>query len=259
MPRRRDDLSELSCELVGRVALLTLNAPERRNALNTDLIEALITTLEDLERDRNVGAVVLTGASPAFCSGATLGDLAAIGASPAVRRTHLLAIYEGFLRVARSPLPIVAAVNGPAVGAGMNLALACDVRIAGQGARFDARFLSLGLHPGGGHTWMARRAMGEQAARATVLFGEKLDAHSALHCGLVWEVVHDDLLVDRAVAFAEGAASIDADLIRRAKESILATDVALTLPAAVEIEVDAQVWSMDQPAFREGPIANTQH
>ena len=116
---------------------------------------------------------MLTGEPPAFCSGA---DVAALGSLVASSRTTASAarsrsIYEGFLRVLRSPLPTVAAVNGPAVGAGLNLALACDVRLAGESARFDTRFLRIGLHPGGGHAWMLDRAVGPQAAAAMVLFG----------------------------------------------------------------------------------------
>src|SRR5690606_30490026 len=110
--------------------------------------------------------------------------------------------YEGFLRVARCPLPTIAAVNGPAVGAGMNLALACDVRLAGQSARFDTRFLQLGVHPGGGHTWMMRNAVGPQAAAAMVLFGEVLDGAEAERCGLAWRCVADDELVDTAFTMA---------------------------------------------------------
>ena len=136
-------MPRITVEKIGRVAVLTLNDPERRNALSLDLNQELNSALDTLEEDSETGAVVLTGAGKAFCAGA---DLSQLGAS---RREGLLNIYEGFLRVARSPLPTVAAVNGAAVGAGMNLALACDLRIAGASARFDTRFLDLGIHPGG--------------------------------------------------------------------------------------------------------------
>ncbi len=120
--------------------------------------------------------MVLTGEPPAFCSGA---DVAALGSLSEQRdeteRRQVTSIYEGFLRVLRSSLPTVAAVNGPAVGAGLNLALACTVRLAGTSARFDTRFLRIGLHPGGGHAWLLERAVGPQAAAAMVLFGERLD------------------------------------------------------------------------------------
>ncbi len=110
--------------------------------------------MDGIEADPSVGAIVVTGAPPAFCAGADLGNLAEVDGE------RLGAIYEGFLRIARSSLPTLAAVNGAAVGAGMNLALGCDVRLAARRARFDTRFLQLGLHPGGGHTWMLRRSPG---------------------------------------------------------------------------------------------------
>ncbi len=135
-----------------RVAVVTLDDPSRRNALSLQLSADLASTIEALVEDPEVGAVVVTGDGPAFCAGA---DLTQLGDSA---REGLLAIYEGFLAVARCPLPTIAAVNGPAVGAGMNLALACDVRLAGESARFDTRFLQLDLRDPSGqgtHTWDA--------------------------------------------------------------------------------------------------------
>ena len=124
------------------VATLTLNNPDERNTLTSPMVDEIIAAMDAIEADRSVGAVVVTGAGPAFCAGANLGNLAeATGES-------LSKVYEGFLRIARSPLPTLAAVNGAAVGAGMNLALGCDVRIAAQRARFDTRFLNIGIHPG---------------------------------------------------------------------------------------------------------------
>ena len=246
---------ELDCQVAERVAVLTLQAPERRNALSEGLINEILAALDDVEARDDVGALVVTGAPPAFCAGGALGDLAATETGDQTRRDRLRFIYEAFLRVARSPLPTVAAVNGPAVGAGMNLALACDVRIAGRSARFDTRFLELGLHPGGGHTWMAQRIMGPQAVAATVLFGERLPAERAAAVGLVWSVVDDANLLDAARAMARRAAVVDADLARRVKRTMAETAVAADLAAAVDIELDAQVWSMAQPAFAEGMAA----
>jgi len=246
--------SELGYEVVDRVAIVTLNAPERRNAFTVGLIAEIVAAFDDLESRSDVGAVVVTGAPPAFCAGALLGDLAAPDATAEDRRRRLGGIYEGFLRVARCPLPTVAAVNGPAVGAGMNLALAADVRIAGASARFDSRFLKIGLHPGGGFTWMARRAMGPQATAAAALFSEVLSASEAERCGLVWQVTGDDELLDVACRYAAQAASADPALVRRIKASLLLTGQVATLSEAVDIEAEAQVWSMDQPAFRDGPV-----
>src|SRR3712207_2213518 len=151
------------------VATLTLNNPQERNTLTAPMVAEIIAAMDDIEADASVGAVIVTGAAPAFCAGANLGNLAE------ATEDSLGSIYEGFLRIARSPLPTLAAVNGAAVGAGMNLALGCDVRVAARRARFDTRFLQIGIHPGGGHTWMLRRIAGPQTTVATVVFGEVMD------------------------------------------------------------------------------------
>jgi enoyl-CoA hydratase len=163
----------------------------------------------------------------------------------------LRAVYEGFLRISRSTLPTVAAVHGAAVGAGMNLALACDVRLAARRARFDTRFLDLGLHPGGGHTWMFQRAAGPQAAAAAVLFGEVLDGAEAERVGLVHRCVDDEDLAGAAHAMGARAAGAPRELLLRVKQTM--RDVALLDDhgAAVDRELDPQVWSLAQPWFAE--------
>lgn len=229
-----------------RVALVVLDDPDRRNALSLRLCAELTRTVAQLEQDDSVGAIVITGKDPAFCAGADLSDL---GSS---REESLLSIYEGFLCVARSPLPTLAAVNGPAVGAGMNLALACDVRLAGPRARFDCRFLDLGIHPGGGHTWMLRRAVGPQAAAAMVLFGQVLGAAEAEETGLVWHGVADhDHLLDRAVEIAARAASVPAELSRDAKATLEEVAGTARHEDAVHLEMGKQLRSIDRPAFAE--------
>ena len=228
-----------------RIALVTLDDAPRRNALTLPLVEEITAAFDRLEQADEVGAVVITGAPPAFCAGADLGDL---GES---RQAGLRAIYEGFLRVARSPLPTIAAVNGAAVGAGMNLALSCDVRLAGTNARFDTRFVQLGLHPGGGHTWMLHRAVGPQAAAAMVLFGEVLDGEAAERHGLAWRCVDDDALLHAAADLAAKAASAPPELVRRVKETLRAVPTVPTHEEAVDLELETQVWSMEQPFFAE--------
>ena len=223
----------------------TLDDPARRNALNLDLVGEIEAALDDLEGRDDVGAIVVTGAAPAFCAGAALTDL---GDS---QREGLNRIYQGFLRFSRCPLPTLAAVNGAAVGAGMNLALACDVRVAGASARFDTRFLQLGIHPGGGHTWMLQRAVGPQTAKALVLFGELLDAAEAERVGLVWRTVADDELLSVAHAMAARAASAPHELLRRTKATIAAMADIDDHDAAVARELEPQVWSIGQPEFQD--------
>jgi enoyl-CoA hydratase len=236
---------EVRTEIAGEVATVTLDAPDRRNALTVGLGDELVAAFEAAEADPSVGAVVVTGTPPAFCAGA---DLSHLGGS---QRDGLRRIYEGFLRVARSPLPTIAAVNGAAVGAGANLALACDVILAGTSARFDTRFLKLGLHPGGGHTWMLRRRVGPQAAAALVLFGEVLDGAEAERVGLAWRCVPDAELMDVARELAGVAGTAPRDLVVRMKRTLAEMADVATHDEAVDRELEPQVWSLNQPAFQQ--------
>ncbi|MFB9905263.1 enoyl-CoA hydratase [Allokutzneria oryzae] len=235
--------AEVVFERRGAVAVVTVSDPERRNALTLDLSQALADTIAACEADAGIGAVVVTGAAPAFCAGA---DLTQLGAS---REEGLRRIYQGFLAVANCSLPTVAAVNGAAVGAGLNLALACDLRVAGPKARFDARFLDLGIHPGGGMTWMLQRLVGPQTAKAMVLFGEILDADAALRNGLVWSTAEE--AVAAAVELAGKAASAPRELSVTTKSSMRVTAGLGAHGDAVETELVPQVASMDSPAFAE--------
>jgi len=238
-------MSLVLSEVVDGVAIVTLNDPERRNALNLEMVDEIVETFDRLEADTGVGAVVVTGTPPAFCAGADLGHL---GGS---QKSGLRSVYEGFLRVGRSPLPTLAAVNGAAVGAGMNLALVCDVRVAARRAKFDTRFLQLGLHPGGGHTWMYRRITGPQAVFATVIFGEVLNGEEAERIGLVWKCVDDDQLLDAAKEMAGRAAAAPRELVMKTKSTIQdMADISEHDPA-VDRELEPQIWSTQQPEFRE--------
>src|SRR5688572_9420018 len=201
-------------EIVDRVATLTLNNPAERNTLTHPMVEEILAAMDVIESDDEVGAIVVTGAPPAFCAGANLGNLAESS------EASLGNIYEGFLRIARSPLPTLAAVNGAAVGAGMNLALGCDVRLAGRRAKFDTRFLQIGIHPGGGHTWMLRRIAGPQTAMAAVVFGEVMDGAEAERVGLVHRCVDNDALLAAAQAMAKRAADAPRELAITVKQTI---------------------------------------
>jgi enoyl-CoA hydratase len=227
------------------VATLTLNNPDERNTLTAPMVAEILSAMDTIEGDPSIGAIVVTGTAPAFCAGANLGNLATASGS------SLGTIYEGFLRIARSPLPTIAAVNGAAVGAGMNLALGCDVRIAARRAKFDTRFLQIGIHPGGGHTWMLRRITGPQTAFATVMFGEVLDGAEAERVGLVWKCVDDDQLLIEAQKMAARAASVPRPLLESVKKTIQEMADVVTHPEAVERELVPQLWSTKQPWFAE--------
>ena len=229
-----------------RVALITVNDPDRRNAVTAESSAQLRAAVEAAEANTEVHAVILTGAGKAFCAGA---DLTALGAAT---EDGLRVIYDGFLAVAQCTLPTIAAVNGAAVGAGLNLALAADVRIAGPAAIFDPRFQKLGIHPGGGATWMLQRAIGPQAARAALLFGMRFDAEAAVRHGLALEVADDPIAAARALA--AGPASAPRDVVLATKASMRATANPGTVDLdqhaqAVDVEIGPQARSIESPEF----------
>jgi enoyl-CoA hydratase len=238
--------SNVLCDVVDGVAVVTLHDPDRRNAINATMNAELLALFDDLEGDDDVHAAVLTGTPPAFCAGADLGAL-----RDATDAAQLRAIYQGFLRVANTSLPTVAAVNGAAVGAGVNMALACDVIVTAESARIESRFLKIGLHPGGGHMWRLARLAGDRAVRAMVLFGETLDGRRAADVGLAWRCVPDGELLATAVQLARGASDAPKALVARTKDTISRLATASSADDAVTLEIEPQTWSAGQPEFQE--------
>ena len=236
----------VTTEVHDRVAVLTLNDPDKRNAVTLAMNNEIIAALDEWESDDGIGALVVTGAPPAFCAGADLDDLLADQGPAGMRK-----VYDGFLRIAHCPMPTIAAVNGAAVGAGFNMVLACDIVIAArQKARFDSRFLQIGLHPGGGHTWRLRSITSRQTALAMVLFGEVIGSEQALDLGLVWKVVDDADLLDACLTLATRAAAQPKELTARTKATILTLDTISESAQSVEHELHPQLWSMGEGAFR---------
>ena len=232
------------------VALITVNDPDRRNALTEEMSARLRAAVEQAEADPDVHAVVVTGAGKAFCAGADLSALGAAGGGAA--EAGLQRLYDGFMAVGNCRLPTIAAVNGAAVGAGLNLALAADVRIAGPGALFDARFQKLGLHPGGGATWMLQRAVGPQVARAALLFGMRFDAESAVRFGLALSVADDP--VAAALELAAGPAAAPREVVLATKATMRATASPGSLDSeqhelAMRTELGPQAYSIQSPEF----------
>lgn len=235
-------------DLVDRVAVLTVNDPDRRNAVTFEMSAALRAAVQEAEANSGVHAVIVTGAGKAFCAGA---DLTALGAAT---EEGLRKIYDGFLAVAHCSLPTIAAVNGPAVGAGLNLALAADVRIAGPAALFDPRFQKLGIHPGGGATWMLQRAVGPQVARASLLFGMRFDAEAAVRHSLALSVADDPVAAARELA--AGPAGAPREVVLATKASMRATANPGVVDSdqhriAVDTELGPQARSIESPEFAQ--------
>lgn len=229
-----------------RVALITINDPDRRNAVTAEISIALRAAVDEAEANPDVHAVIVTGAGKAFCAGA---DLTALGEAA---EDGLRVIYDGFLAVADCTLPTIAAVNGAAVGAGLNLALAADVRIAGPAALFDPRFQKLGIHPGGGATWMLQRLVGPQVARASLLFGMRFDADTAVRHGLALEIADDPVASARQLA--SGPANAPREVVLATKASMRATANPGTVDLdqhrlAVDVEIGPQAASIESPEF----------
>jgi enoyl-CoA hydratase len=232
------------------VAVVRLVDHERRNALSLTLVAAIVAAFDELEADDTIGAAIVTGAPPAFCSGADTTSLGRLASTDdAAERGSIVTVYDAFLRVLNSSLPTIAAVDGPAVGAGFNLALACDLRLVGPTARFDSRFLRIGLHPGGGHLWMLERAIGPQAAAACVLFGAPIDAPRAVELGLAWSSHESAALLDAAIALGARAASAPKPLVARTKASLRRVPWQPDFETAVRTELDAQTWSLSEGFF----------
>ncbi len=230
------------------IALITVNDPERRNAVTAEISAGLRAAVDAAEANPEVHALIVTGAGKAFCAGA---DLTALGDAT---EDGLRTIYDGFLAVADCALPTIAAVNGAAVGAGLNLALAADVRIAGPAALFDPRFQKLGIHPGGGATWMLQRAVGVQVARASLLFGMRFDAEAAVRYGLALEVADDP--VAAAKQLAAGPAAAPREVVLATKASMRATANPGSIDRdqhsiAVDTELKPQAASILSPEFAE--------
>jgi enoyl-CoA hydratase len=201
------------------VRVLTLNDPDRRNAMSPALQAALGEAVDTVAADGDARVLVVTGNGPGFSAGADLP--AVFGGSdkhPYEVREGLRTIYDSFLRVKRLSIPAIAAVNGAAVGAGVNLAMACDIRIAGPHAKFGVTFTKLGLHPGGGCTWFLTQNLGRQRTMSLIMDGGMLSAVEAEELGLVLDVVDDPLAA--ALETAGRWAAVDPLLARDIKRAI---------------------------------------
>jgi enoyl-CoA hydratase/carnithine racemase len=210
-------------EQEGHVVLITLNQPELRNAISDPaVIDALVAAVERLDADLDVRAAILTGAGSAFSSGGNVKRMSEGGGLAdrlpvQTRRQYKSGIQRIPLAFDRLEVPIIAAVNGPAVGAGCDLACMCDIRIAGESARFAESFVKLGIIPGDGGAWLLPRAVGFSKASEMAFTGDPIDAREALACGLVSRVVPDGELLTAARALAARIAANPPHALRMTK------------------------------------------
>ena len=243
-------MSKVAVACTDGVCLITLTDPERRNAMDDVMGAELIAATAAIAEDPDVRAVVVTGEGRAFCAGADLPALFGDPARPVAQtRDRLQSYYRAFFSVLELKIPTVAAVNGPAVGAGLNLAMACDVRVAGPDATFGATFAKIGLHPGGGCTWFLVRALGPSRALQTLLLGEPLPAVQAVAWGLAEGVEQDP--VAAALSLAGRFAAVDPALARHIKRSVAIAVETDDLGAVVEYESWAQAASASSPQLQE--------
>ena len=190
------------------VAVLTLDNPDQRNAMSDAMTASWVAAVDELAGDRDLRAVVVTGAGSAFCSGGNTGWIASEpDATVDELRTRMVAFYRAWLSIRRLEVPTIAAVNGPAIGAGLCVALACDIRYAARGARLGAPFVKLGMHAGMAATYLLPNVVGEAHARDLLLTGRLVDADEALRLGLVSRVLEADAFLDEVLATAAGVAA----------------------------------------------------
>jgi len=238
---------EVLLEVASGVAVVTLNAPQRCNALTPPMARDLIAVFDEVDAREEVGALVVRGVGRSFCAGGDVQTLLEAGRDPAAPETYTAmgAIYDCFYRLGQVEVPTIAAVRGSAVGAGMNMLLAADLRIVARDVRLICGFLKRGLHPGGGHFVLLSRLVGREAAAAMALFGEQVDGERAVQLGLAWETVDDAAVEDRAMELAARVAA-DPALARAAVGSfrIETGPPHVSWAIATQFERPAQMWSM---------------
>ena len=256
--------SPLRVERAGAVLTLTLDRPAVLNSLTTELLRALFLALDAAAEDRSVRCVVLTGAGRAFCAGQDLADPAISPPDEAARASgvapkdigHLLAHFYRpmLLRLRSMPVPVIAAVNGVAAGAGANLALACDLVVAARSASFIQAFSKIGLVPDCGGTWLLPRLVGRARALGLAMTGDKLPAEAAERLGLIWQCVDDEAFPVAVQALADQLAAMPTRALAETRRLIDAAAPA-ELSEALSWEAQAQGELGRAHDFAEGVAA----
>jgi enoyl-CoA hydratase len=239
------------------VAVLTLDDPDRRNAMTEEMGDALVAATAELADDEELRAIVLTGAPPAFSAG---GDLAMLEALAQRTREEgfdatdtMLAFYRRFLTVRDLPVPVIAAINGHAVGAGLCVALACDLRIVARDAKVGLNFAKLGLHPGMGGSWLLPRIVDPQRAAAWLYTGRLVSGAEAAEAGLALTATAADEVVPTALELAREIAAASPVVVRQLKGTLAAD--APDLDAALAREASCQAINYGTEDLGEGLAA----
>ncbi|UFW51303.1 MULTISPECIES: 2-(1,2-epoxy-1,2-dihydrophenyl)acetyl-CoA isomerase PaaG [Bradyrhizobium] len=235
--------------------VVTLNRPDRLNSFDADLNAALMAALAEAENDKHCRALVLTGAGRGFCAGQDLSaGVYTPGETPDLSIT-LDTLYNPLIRKLRGmQIPIVGAVNGVAAGAGANIALACDIVVAGRSAKFIQAFAKIGLIPDSGGTWFLPRLVGTARARALSMLAEAVSAEQAEAWGMIWKVYNDEDLMTEArklAAYLAVQPTIGISLIKRALDASGAHD----LDQQLDLERDLQAQAGRTPDYMEGVSA----
>lgn len=227
------------------VALITLNQPELRNPISdVATVDAFITALEQCATRSDIRCVILTGAGSAFSAGGNIKDMQQkqgmfAGDANAVRNAYAEVIQRIPLALAAFPLPIIAAVNGPAVGAGCDMAMYCDMRIASDNAFFAESFINVGLIPGDGGAWILPRIVGYARATQMALTGERIQADTALQWGMVNEVTSEHALLPRALELAVAISKKSPAAVKATKQ-LLRQGLQLDLSAVLQLSAAIQ-------------------
>jgi len=240
----------LRIETEGNIATLIMNLPDRRNAMTSEMAQEFPRAVADLGKDPDLQVVVLTGAGSAFCAGGDLDALREQTAwSPERNRRYMGAFYRAFLSILELPVPTIAAINGPAIGAGLGVALGCDLRYAAEGATMGTTYINIGLHPGMGATHLLPYHVGHAVAAEMLLTGRLLTAREAVSAGLVNRAVPAAELMDVTFAAARDIAAKSPSAVRGVKE-ILRRRMADGLERALDVEALAQTISFASEEMR---------
>jgi 2-(1,2-epoxy-1,2-dihydrophenyl)acetyl-CoA isomerase len=233
------DVASILVAAHGPVRVLTLNRPASLNSFNAEMNRRLRVALGDAAADEAVRAVVITGAGRGFCAGQDLNDpeLGMVGGAPDVGGVVEKLYKPLALQVRAMPVPVIAAVNGVAAGAGANFALGCDLVIAARSASFIQAFSKIGLVPDCGGTWLLPRLVGRARALGLAMTGDKLPAEEAQRIGLIWQCVDDAALMDTALALAAKLAAMPTKALAETRAAI---DDAMGLDFADSLSMEAR-------------------